>query len=57
MSIQVFGIAVSRGLAIGRAVRVASSRGAVAHYFVAGGQVDGEIERLRGARDEVAAEL
>ena len=35
MSIQVFGTPVSRGVAIGRAVLVASSRVDVAHYFVA----------------------
>ena len=57
MSIQVFGIAVSRGIAIGRAVLVASSRVDVAHYFVSPGQVEAEIERLRDARDEVAGEL
>lgn len=57
MSVQVFGMAVSRGVAIGRAVLVASSRVDVAHYFVAPDQVDVEIERLRSARNEVAAEL
>jgi phosphotransferase system enzyme I (PtsI) len=57
MSIQVFGMAVSRGVAIGRAVLVASSRVDVAHYFVAADQVAAEIERLRVARNEVAAEL
>ena len=57
MSIQVFGMAVSRGVAIGRAVLVASSRVDVAHYFVSAEQVAGEIDRLRMARDVVAAEL
>ena len=57
MSIQVFGIAVSRGVAIGRAVLVASSRIDVAHYFVATEQVAGEIARLHAARDVVSAEL
>jgi len=57
MSIQVFGIPVSRGIAIGRAVLVASSRVDVAHYFVADDQVDHEIGRLREARDIVAREL
>jgi phosphoenolpyruvate-protein phosphotransferase (PTS system enzyme I) len=57
MSIQLFGLAVSRGVAIGRAVLVASSRVDVAHYFVDDAQVDSEINRLRVARDEVAAEL
>ena len=57
MSIQVFGLSVSRGIAIGRAVLVASSRVDVAHYFVAAAKVGEEIERLRVARDAVAAEL
>lgn len=57
MSIQVFGLPISRGVAIGRAVLVASSRLDVAHYFVEADQVDAEIERLRAARDAVAAEL
>jgi phosphotransferase system enzyme I (PtsI) len=57
MSIQVFGLPVSRGVAIGRAVLVASSRIDVAHYFIDAGQVDPEIDRLRNARDVVADEL
>ena len=57
MSFQVFGLPVSRGVAIGRAVLVASSRVDVAHYFIDETQVGSEIERLREARDEVAAEL
>ena len=57
MSIQVFGMPVSRGVAIGRAVLVASSRVDVAHYFVSVDQVPGEVERLKAARDAVAAEL
>jgi phosphoenolpyruvate-protein phosphotransferase (PTS system enzyme I) len=57
MSFSVHGLAVSRGIAIGRAVIVASSRVDVAHYFVQAEQVEGEIERLRHARNEVAAEI
>lgn len=57
MSIQVFGLPVSRGVAIGRAVLVASSRVDVAHYFVAADRIEHEIDRLRQARDAVAAEL
>ncbi len=57
MSFQVFGLPVSRGVAIGRAVLVASSRVDVAHYFVEGDQVDAEVLRLRVARDAVAGEL
>ncbi|MFY9512901.1 MAG: phosphoenolpyruvate-utilizing N-terminal domain-containing protein, partial [Rubrivivax sp.] len=57
MSIQVFGMPVSRGVAIGRAVLVASSRVDVAHYFVTADRIEHEIERLRQARDAVVAEL
>lgn len=57
MSIQVFGQPVSRGVAIGRAVLVASSRVDVAHYFIDTDQVEAEVARLRDARNEVAAEL
>jgi phosphotransferase system enzyme I (PtsI) len=57
MSFQVFGLPVSRGVAIGRAVLVASSRIDVAHYFIDEADVDQEAERLRLARDAVANEL
>ena len=57
MSFQLFGLPVSRGIAIGRAVLVASSRIDVAHYYVGGDEVDAEIDRLRVARDAVAAGL
>ena len=57
MSVQVFGLPVSRGVAIGRAVLVASSRVDVAHYFVDAAQVGEEIRRLRRARDRVSQEL
>ena len=57
MSIQVFGLPVSRGVAIGRAVLVASSRVDVAHYFVGADRFDHEIGRLRAARNAVAHEL
>jgi len=57
MGVQVFGMAVSRGVAIGRAVLVASSRVDVAHYFVPPDRVEPEIDRLRQARDAVSAEL
>ena len=56
MSIQVFGLPVSRGVAIGRAVLVASSRVDVAHYFIDEGQVSDEVVRLRVARDAVDGE-
>src|SRR5207344_269069 len=56
MSIQIFGLAVSRGVAIGRAVLVASSRVDVAHYWVEAERIPQEVDRLRHARDTVAAE-
>ncbi|MCG2655193.1 MAG: phosphoenolpyruvate--protein phosphotransferase [Hydrogenophaga sp.] len=57
MSFTVHGLAVSRGIAIGRAVIVASSRVDVAHYFVKVEQVEAEIERLRSARKAVVEEI
>ncbi|MCB2022641.1 MAG: phosphoenolpyruvate--protein phosphotransferase, partial [Burkholderiaceae bacterium] len=57
MSFQVFGIPVSRGVAIGRALLVASSRVDVAHYFIDASRVEAEIGRLREARNTVANEL
>ncbi len=57
MSIQVFGQAVSRGVAIGRAVLIASSRVDVAHYYIDESRIEPEIDRLRQSRDVVAAEL
>jgi phosphotransferase system enzyme I (PtsI) len=57
MSIQVFGLPVSRGVAIGRAVLVASSRVDVAHYYIEESQVESEIARLRASRDAVATDL
>jgi len=57
MSFQLFGLPVSRGVAIGRAVVVASSRVDVAHYFVDVAELDAEIDRLRAARDAVADEI
>ncbi len=52
-----FGLPVSRGVAIGRAVLVDSSRVDVAHYFVEPERAAAEIDRLRHARDTVAEEL
>ena len=57
MSFQLFGLPVSRGIAIGRAVLVASSRLDVAHYYVDEADVEAEIDRLRAARDVVAGGL
>ena len=57
MTFVVHGLAVSRGVAIGRAVIVSSSRLDVAHYFVPADQCLAEIERLRAARNAVAEEI
>ena len=57
MSFQLFGLPVSKGVAIGRAVLVASSRIDVAHYYIDDAEAAAEIDRLRLARDAVAAEL
>ncbi|MBU0892711.1 MAG: phosphoenolpyruvate--protein phosphotransferase, partial [Gammaproteobacteria bacterium] len=57
MTFSVHGLAVARGIAIGRAVLVASSRVDVAHYFVQPEQVEGEIERVRNGRNAVVEEL
>ena len=52
-----FGLPVSRGVAIGRAVLVAASRVDVAHYFIDAAHAPAEVERLRHARDTVVTEL
>lgn len=57
MTVQIFGLAVARGVAIGRAVLIATGRVDVAHYFIAPEQADGEVARLQSARDAVAAEF
>ena len=57
MTFTLHGQAVSRGVAIGRAVLVASSRLDVAHYFIASEQAEAELARLRRARDAVIGEL
>ncbi len=57
MTFSVHGQAVSRGIAIGRAVLVASSRLDVAHYFITEDQVPAELQHLRQARDAVVAEI
>lgn len=57
MTFSVHGLAVSRGIAIGRAVLVASSRADVAHYFVDADKTDLEISRVRIARNAVVEEI
>ncbi len=51
------GVAVSRGIAIGRAVLLAHSRSSVRHYYISAEQVEDEIARLSHARRQVMAEL
>ncbi len=57
MTFSIHGLAVARGIAIGRAVLVASSRLDVAHYFIEPTQVVAEINRARDARDSVVNEI
>ena len=57
MTFTVHGQAVSRGVAIGRAVIVTSSRVDVAHYFIPPEQTAREIERLCQARQVVVQDI
>jgi phosphotransferase system enzyme I (PtsI) len=57
MAIALHGLAVARGIAIGRAVLISSSRVDVAHYFVEPDQVQQEIKRLANAREAVTQEI
>jgi len=57
VSFAVHGLAVARGVAIGRAVLVASSRVDVAHYFIAPADMAREIDRVRQARNAVVEEI
>ncbi|MEI6383734.1 MAG: phosphoenolpyruvate--protein phosphotransferase [Betaproteobacteria bacterium] len=57
MTIAIHGLAVARGIAIGRAVLVASSRVDVAHYFIESHQVEAELERVNNARHAVSDEI
>ncbi|MBY0454271.1 MAG: phosphoenolpyruvate--protein phosphotransferase [Burkholderiaceae bacterium] len=57
MTFSIPGLAVARGIAIGRAVLVGSSRVDVAHYFIESDQIEAEIERVRRGRNAVAEEL
>ena len=54
---RVQGHAVSRGVAMGRAVVVASARLGVAHQFIDAEQVPAELDRLRQARRVVGADM
>lgn len=57
MTVSVHGQAVSRGIAIGRAVLVASSRMDVAHYFISEDRTRAELLRLRAAQMAVVDEI
>jgi phosphotransferase system enzyme I (PtsI) len=57
MTFSVHGLPVARGVAIGRAVLMASSRVDVAHYFIDPAQAAAEIERVRTGRNAVVDEI
>ena len=57
MTFSVQGLPVARGIAIGRAVLMASSRVDVAHYFIEADQAASEIERVRVGRNAVVDEI
>ncbi|MEO7160560.1 MAG: phosphoenolpyruvate-utilizing N-terminal domain-containing protein, partial [Polaromonas sp.] len=57
MTFSVHGLAVSRGIAIGRAVLVASSRADVSHYFIDAATQEAEVARVRDSRNAVTEEI
>lgn len=57
MTFAVHGIAVARGIAIGRAVVMGSGRADVAHYFIQADQIESEIDRVRAGRNAVVDEI
>ncbi|MBS0392385.1 MAG: phosphoenolpyruvate--protein phosphotransferase [Proteobacteria bacterium] len=57
MTFSIHGLAIARGIAIGRAVLAASGSMEVAHYFIDPQQVEAEIARVRNARNGVIEEL
>ena len=57
MTFSISGLAVSRGIAIGRAVLVGSIRVDVVHYFIEPEQITSEIDRVRRGRNAVVDEL
>ena len=57
MTFSLHGLAVSRGVAIGRAVLVASSRADVSHYFIEPDNTEAEITRVRISRNAVMDEI
>ena len=56
-SFSLHGIAVSQGIAIGRAHLMAPAALDVKHYLIAAAQVEAEIERLKSAVKAVHQEL
>lgn len=57
MTVRVHGLAITQGVAQGRAVLVGHSGTQIDRYRIESAQVDAELERLRNARDTVAREL
>jgi phosphoenolpyruvate-protein phosphotransferase (PTS system enzyme I) len=57
VSFSIHGIAVSSGIAIGRAVLVASGRADVAHYFIEPVQIEAELQRVKETKNAVVDEL
>jgi len=57
VTFSVHGIAVARGVAIGRAVVMGSGRADVVHYFIQPHQIESEIERVRTGRNAVVEEI
>ena len=57
MTFSIHGLPVARGIAIGRAVLIASSRVDVAHYFIDPTQIESEITRVRVGRNAVVEEI
>lgn len=57
MGFSIHGVAVSRGVVLGRAVLISSSRAEVRHYFIRPENAAAEIARLSSAREAVVAEL
>ena len=57
MGIVLKGLAVSRGIAIGKAVLMTSVRAHVQHYYIQPAQVADEIKRVGAARNMVVQEL
>jgi phosphotransferase system enzyme I (PtsI) len=57
MTFSIHGLAVARGIAIGKAVLVAYSRVDVAHYFIEPEQIESELARIHQSRQAVMLEV